>query len=652
MKNRSYTLLILLVAALLSGLQETAYAKMRDAKADSIRHEYDNAKTDSAKIKWLDALITEIRFTEPSEAYVDAKHLLELALSEGKKGKIASAYNALSIVGRQIGDYDKAIGFAYKSLGLYEELKDTTSIAGCYLNLATIFKTKTDFTKALTLLNQGLDNFRKVKNKRGIAYCYNNIATIYQEQKKFAPALDYFRKACALKIEIGETRTLGSTYLNLGIIMKDLKQADSALVYYHRARMFCLKYENKECLCDVYANMGDLEREQKNYKYAAVLLDSAFLLAKELKVPESMEAVEKSLYQLNKAAGNPEQALIHFERYLISKDSTLNESSSKQIAGMGARYESDKKDKNIQLLRKQGEIALVQDKKQQVFIWGLIAGIAGVILLAVLLYSRVRFRERLNGQLSLVNVQINEQKKEITDSIQYARRIQESILLKPDKVLEILPQSFLLYRPKQIVSGDFYWIHRNKEEVIVAIIDNMLHGVPGAFISLVGINLLNRAIQENPSRNLQEMVRYINTGIVKSLNEMKGTDHYSEKMNYAICRVNTLTKSMECITTDNAIYIIGKNGARELKKGDQQEPVVHSVVLAADEMVCLFTDGYADQLGGKDGKKFMMRNLEEVLVSSSQLSLPQQKEKLETILNNWKERYEQVDDILLLGFRI
>ncbi len=637
---------------LLQGGPLAAQKKEIDPLADSLRLLLKKAPNDSIRIKLLHKLVLQIRYSDTEQAYKEGKDMLDLALKSKNKNFLSSAYTDVSNVCRQLGDYDKAISYGYNALAINEELKDSTSIAGSYLNLSTFFKAKHDFPKALDLLKEALTAFQHVKNKKGIAYVYNNLGTIYEEEEKDSLALFYLKKSLLLKSELKDIQTMGTVYMNIGIVQQHMNQLDSSEISYLKSMKICRKLNNLEGLSTVFINLGELARIRKNYKASRVFLDSALFLSEKLHNVDILEGSYNSLYLLNKETGNYEEALYDFEQHLLFKDSTLNETSSKQVAGMGARYESDKKDKVLQLLAKQDEINEIEDRKQRVFITGLVVLIAGVILLALLLYNRFRLRERVNSELSLVNTQINEQKKEITDSIRYARRIQESILLRPDKIQEILPQSFLLYRPKQIVSGDFYWVHKVDKEVIVAVVDNVLHGVPGAFISLVGINLLNRAILENPTRDLVDMVNFINDGIIQTLRQMRGDDSYSKKLNYAICRINIDTRIMECISTDNSVYLINESGVRELKRGEGFNPILHKLKLETNDSVFLFTDGYADQLGGKDGKKFMMRNLEQLLFKGAGLPLPEQKAKLESTLDLWKEKHEQVDDVLLIGFRV
>jgi tetratricopeptide (TPR) repeat protein len=635
----------------LSGAGHLHAVAHRPQLVDSLKAELNKNLSDSVRYDVLNRLVGELRFNQASEAYTYCREMLKMGLNGTNIKRRASAYNTSSIVCREIGDHDKAVEYGYKALGLYEDLHDTMNIAGAFLNISTMYKADGDFVKALDLLDKARQYFGKVHNKKGLAYTYNNMATIYREQKKFPEALDYFHRSLALKLELKETKSLGSVYMNIGIVEVDGDQYDSARYYYRKALIICRKTNNLDGVCDVYTNIGNLARTEKKYAQAKTMLDSAYMLANELKIVENVQDIDKDYYFLYKDWGNSEKALEYFDKYLELKDSVLNEKSSKQTADMAARYESEKKDKDIELSTKQSELIQVQLKKDKVFIIGLIVVSLGAILLALLLYNRFRLRQKLNGQLSLVQLEIQEQKKEMTDSIHYARRIQESVMLRQERIKEILPESFLLYLPKQIVSGDFYWMHREKEEVLLAVVDNTLYGVPGAFISLVGINLLNRAVQEEHILDLNELVNYINKGIISTLKQVKGGEKYAEKLHFSICRINSKKRTLECITTNNSIYLIRDNELKELKCSEPGKPELHKVPLDGKEQIYLFTDGYPNQLGGSEGKKMMVRKLQETLLACSGQTMKDQQTMLEEVLYAWKKDFEQVDDILLIGFR-
>jgi tetratricopeptide (TPR) repeat protein len=619
--------------------------------ADSLKKLLANPLADSVRYKVVGGLVAEYMYSKPSEAFPYAKEMLRIALAEKSMKKAANAYTKLGLIYHSLGDYDKAIEYGYKTIREYEDLHDTADLAGAHLNLANVYKSKRDFVKTLELDGKALDLFSRVHNKAGLAYTYNNMATVYEEQKKYPQALEYFTKSLTLKKERGDLHHMAGTYLNIGLIEMDLKKPDSALYYYNKSLALNKEFNNVYGICDVYIDLGTWATEEKNFKRAKEYLDSAMILAVQLHSTESIIDIHDSYYLMYKKWGNPEMALAHYEKFLEEKDSVLNEKSSRQSADMAARYESEKKDKDNEIKARQSEVLVAQLKKDQAFIIGLAVAVVGVILMALLFYNRFRLRQKMNQQLSFIQTQIQEQKKEITDSIHYARRIQESVMLRPERIKEILGDSFLLYRPKQIVSGDFYWVHENGEEILVVAVDNMLYGVPGAFISLVGINLLNRAVQEENIHDLSELVHYINQGIISTLKQMKSGDQYADRLHFSICRLSTRSKTLECITSANSLYVIRNTELRELSTTEAGTPGIHKLSLQGGEQVYLFTDGYANQLGGADGKKMMVRKLQETLVGNSGQPMQAQLQQLEEVLESWKKNFEQVDDILLIGFR-
>jgi tetratricopeptide (TPR) repeat protein len=646
--RRGLILLALLVLRYGTAMQASEDPEHR---ADSLKKLLTPALSDSGRYKVVAELSMEYLYSKPGEAAFYAKEMLKLAEVLKNERKIASAFTKLTLIYHDLGDYDKAIEYGYKAMRKYEDLNDTTQLAGAYLNLASIYKSKHDYPKSVEVGNKALENFTRVHNKTGIAYAYNNIASVFEQQHKFNEALDYYRRSLKLKLELNNRSHLAGSYINMGIIYLDMDKPDSAFIYYQKALALNREFNNLYGLCDTYIDLGQWATEEKKYGRAEEVLDSAMLMATQLHAMESIMEVEDNYYLLYKASGNPEKALTHYEKYLALKDSALNEKSSRQTADMAARYESEKKDKDNELKAKQSELLEARLKKDTVFIAGLSIAIIGVLLLAMILYNRFRLRRKLNEQLSHLQIQIQEQNKEITDGIYYARRIQESVMLRPESISRILPENFLIYRPKQIVSGDFYWMYKDGNDTLVAVVDNMLYGVPGAFISLVGINLLNRAVREENIKDLDRLVRYINEGILSTLKQMKSGDVQTNRLQFSICRLNVQEQLLECITTSNSIYVIRNGELTELNCKISGVPEMHRITLTGAEQVYLFTDGYVNQLGGKDGKKMMIRKLQETLLASAGDPMAVQSQQLENVLDNWKTNFEQVDDILLVGFK-
>ena len=248
----------------------------------------------------------------------------------------------------------------------------------------------------------------------------------------------------------------------------------------------------------------------------------------------------------------------------------------------------------------------------------------------------------------------------MTDSIRYAKRLQESILPPDQRVRQMLPESFVLYRPKDIVSGDFYWVDEVNGKVIVAAVDCTGHGVPGAFMSLVGYNGLNQAIKEHGLVRPAEILGDLNRIAYDTLHKDRDTFLVRDGMDMALCVLDRTNQVLEYAGANCPLYIVREGeliqfapdkmpvGGFEL---DGRSFTEHRVQLEPGDMVYIFSDGYPDQFGGERGKKFLYRRFRELLVTISREPMERQKVLLQDALNAWKGSHDQVDDILVLGIR-
>ncbi len=254
--------------------------------------------------------------------------------------------------------------------------------------------------------------------------------------------------------------------------------------------------------------------------------------------------------------------------------------------------------------------------------------------------------------------------KHITDSIRYAKRIQNAILPPDLYVKQLLPKSFILYKPKDIVSGDFYWMTKKSNLIIYAAVDCTGHGVPGAFMSIVGNNQLNYAVDVKKARNAATILNYLNEGVVETLRE-KGTINVSgvkDGMDLALCIIDYKNMKLEFAGANNPLCLVRNNEMIQIK-GDRQaiggtfeddlpQFTNHEIDLQKGDVIYTFSDGYPDQFGGHDGRKFMLKRFRELLLKIHSHPIEEQGRMLDEILEEWRGREEQVDDILVMGVKI
>jgi serine phosphatase RsbU (regulator of sigma subunit) len=318
-------------------------------------------------------------------------------------------------------------------------------------------------------------------------------------------------------------------------------------------------------------------------------------------------------------------------------------------------------------------------KQQQTYI---IVGLVALILmgiLALVIYSGYRLKKKSNYLLEEKNKEIEEKNKEITDSITYAKRIQEAILPAPSLLNRYLKDGFVLYKPKDIVAGDFYWMHPAGDVVLFAAADCTGHGVPGAMVSVVCHHALTRAVREcnllDPGLILDKAREYV-------IDTFASNDEFSVRdgMDIALCAINYKELSLSFAGANNPLYIVTTN-EKTIKslpvscrveeeygtllyeiKGDKQ-PIgsytneltpfkTHTMSINKDDIIYLFTDGYADQFGGEKGKKLKYKTFKKLLMLNSPQKMDDQRNSLNKFFHEWKEAMEQVDDVCVIGVKI
>ena len=273
-----------------------------------------------------------------------------------------------------------------------------------------------------------------------------------------------------------------------------------------------------------------------------------------------------------------------------------------------------------------------------------------------LLEEKVKIRTL---QLEEKNMEIEEKNKDITDSIRYARRIQQAILPKEEQILHALPLSFTLYLPRDIVSGDFYWFAQKEGYVLAAAVDCTGHGVPGAFMSMIGSSLLNEMVNEKNITDPADILHSLHAGVVHALKQGEEDSDSKDGMDVALCRLNTENGDLFFAGAMRPLYLVQQDTLTEIKgdkfpiggsrKEDGTKYTTHTVSLKPGERFYLSTDGYADQFGGPEKKKLMTKRFKELLLQIRNLPLKEQEKKLENFFTEWKGNEPQLDDVLVIG---
>lgn len=600
------------------------------------------------------------------------------------------------------------------------EIKNEVLQAEAALQFAFCEEYRSNFKAALKYNLLAANLFTKNKNKSGLAKCYTSMGVIYWYQGMYNQAQDYFYKNIKLSRELGDEEGMAASYGNLAIIFDELGRLDSSLHYYKKALAVYTRDNNLIQLASCYDNMSLIYLQKKDFENALAFHSKGYEIRKNIAdtmgIMASMEnlgsiyikqnkpdkAIEVSnqvlgiarrfqakedvkyaLFNLRDAyemKGDIKSAYEIQKQLMGLKDSIRNIENMNHIAEMEARFKNKEQEAELGEIKlqqklKEQENEISNRKKNYLIIILVISGVS-FLLVSTLIFKRFKDKQKVAEELEKKNNAIESQKliidrayaelaefnKNITDSIRYAKRIQQAIFPTKDKMLRCLPDSFVFFQPKDIVSGDFYWMENLGDDVYFALVDCTGHGVPGAFMSIVGVNLLNQALFESKLTSPAQILNQINIGLEATVKQTEEESVIRDGMEITLCKWNKKKNEFVFAGANHIMYQV-RNGELITHRGDKH-PIGASytdmhrdftninITVQKGDMFYLTSDGYPDQFGGPKGKKFKFKQLEEKFVQIYNKSLPEQKEELSKTFNDWKSAYEQLDDVLVMGVRI
>ncbi len=577
----------------------------------------------------------------------------------GDKKGIAATLNNFGIVYQDQGDNAKAIEYYTRSLKANEEIGDKNGEANTLSNIGRIYREQHDTAKAIAYLTRSLRIREAIGDKRGMAIAYNNIGTIYSDQGNKVKAMDYFKLDLRMSQEIGDKDKIALALANIGFVYENQEDDLKALEYINRSFKMFEEIGNKKWMAALlnkigvlYKKKGETEKAIEHYKKALTIAQGAGLVS-------TTKDASQELSLSYKITGNYKEALKMHELYIMMRDSILSENSQKEIIKQEVKSTYDKqKAIDAKEYEKQKEVSEEREQKQKVISYATAGSLLLVLVFTFFVFNRLRFTRKQNKIIEEQKNQVEEKQKEILASITYAKRLQEAILPPEHYVKAHLPESFIFYKPKDIVAGDFYWMERRGENLFVAAADCTGHGVPGAMVSVVCSNALNRAVLEfgitDPGKILDKTRELVLETFSRSDKDVK------DGMDISMLSINKISNEIKWSGANNPLWYVSNGKLSEIKankqaigKTDNPLPfTTHSMQLNKGDLFYLFTDGYADQFGGPLGKKFKYKALKEMLLQNSLLSNSEQKEKLESSFLAWMGPLEQIDDVCLIGVKI
>ncbi len=372
---------------------------------------------------------------------------------------------------------------------------------------------------------------------------------------------------------------------------------------------------------------------------------------------KATEALANSYYQ----QGNYKLGYNYYKQYATINEDINRKAYSSSLSSLQGDYSLQKSETNVRQLQQANQIQELTNKKNTYFIVALLLVALIVMSVSLLLFRQNKQKQKVNAQLQVQNGIIAQKNREIESSIKYAKGIQQALLTSKEYIdKHFSPDYFIYYEAKDIVSGDFYWAVQQHNKFYIAIADCTGHGVPGAFMSLLNISLLNENVIEQGMAAPAEILNEQRREIIEALNP-NGNENVKDGMDCVLCAFDLANMLLTFAASNNPLWLIRNNELIEYKADKMPVGKYHDVTkdfstqtisLQKNDCIYMFTDGYADQFGGPKGKKFMYKQLKNFLLTIAHLPMKEQQQQLSTTFTNWKGALEQVDDVCVMGIRV
>ena len=668
-------------------------------KSDSLEQILQGKIPDSTRIDVCNKLSFELKNTDPAKAVEYAMQAIELATKNGNYKEIARSQHTAGTIFYIQANYPEALKHYLLALKYREQVNDSLNMAKVYNNIALVHYELGNHLEALQYHFRSIAIKQKRNDMNGLAFSYGNVGIIYydlaqeagqNEKPKDADSLFHIAKRYQERAEEIQLKLvsenpgneifevgLAGTYNNLGNISLELAVLDNnngilfdeALAFHKKALDIQEKYNDLRGKSHSHINIAGVYEKRGQFDKAILEYAIALQLAEEMGLPEEKKVIYEGLSLAYEKKGDFAKSLSYYKLYTEVKDTIFNDLKSEQITEMQEKYNAEKNAKEIIVLSKDKKIAEAELEKEKVlkrsFTWGFVlATIIGILTIAFLfiLWNRYRLKTRISAKLEEQNVLIGMKNKEITDSIHYAKRIQESILPPDSHINRLIPDSFILYRPKDIVSGDFYWAEEWGEKTMIAVADCTGRGVPGAFMSIVGHNLLDQAVTVYGLDKPSLILNFVNKQLYKILHQGSEEQVVKDGMDICLIAIDRKRKKVEFAGAFNSLWMVKGNVFSEIQADRMpvgalmgeitQQFTNNEIDVEPGDRLYLLSDGFVDQFGGPHGKKFKGRQLKGLLAETASLPMKEQGQKISEVFDAWKGGLDQIDDVCVVGVRI
>ncbi len=644
--------------------------------ADSTQVKVDQATNAKERVRIIIAEGSHLHESDPAKSVFYYQFALKDTLKVSDPYLLDSLFRFGAFSYGAMNDRSQSLDCHLKRIGALTET-DTSSkaLASAYYETAAVLQSQGNNDLALPYFENSRNIAKDVNFHTQRGQSIMAIAEIYVEQGNLDEALNLYTQAKEIFEEDGRFQfiigyakaKMAEIYSKKGEHELAIQEAEEALTYPDTSKWLYLDYSG-----EIYTTAGQVYMDNNMNRKAI----SQLRIAQDVFERHNKFFYLPQTYKLLAQAYRPidvDSAFIYLDWYVTLNDSVINIKNNEQITAMRFSFEEEQRIKEIDFLEQEKKIIeenknlaeQESSRKSQLINGFIIALILVVILLVIAVYS-IRLAKKKTRLIRYQKKVAEERSKEIQDSINYAERIQRAVIPEDRRFKEVIPASFVYYRPKEALSGDFYWAYdvitqSNLNFKLFSVGDCTGHGVPGALLSVLGINYLNLGSVTPTINSPAEALDFLNTGIVNTFGYSSET--IRDGMDIALGAINPTSLELTYSSAKSNLYVVRNQEIIKLK-GDKKaigndthlerefKFTNFTFQLEKNDMLYALTDGFQDQFGGEKGKKFKVGPLKRLLVKIERLELEEQKKELATVFNDWIGDLEQVDDVTVMGIRI
>jgi len=639
-------------------------------------------KDDSARYELLRRIIKDTPDVESKLLYCDQA----IKLAERLTIMLPNTYILKGNCYMDLGDLVSALEWFIRAANYYKDQGNNIGLATVYMSIAEAYNIQGNHNNEKHYLRNAIEIFRQEKDSVKLAITLTNLGYANYSMKQYDSALIFYSGTADIYKKLNLQLEYGYCIGNTGLVYSKLSDFERAEEYLLRAIEILTKLDDKRAVTEFMIEYGRVLQNKGEIDKAITCVVRAFGIAVINDYKEYERDAAHTLARLYQFSGRYDSAFHYLTLYINANDSIVNEEAIQKMADLRTEFEVAKKQTEVEILEKNKVI-------QRMVIFGLAVILLLAIGIILLYYSSLKRSGKLMAALEERRLQLeiqsselkekndtivksneelkqlyeitNAQKQEIISSINYAERIQKAVLPPEDYVTELINEHFIFFQPKEIVSGDFYWIKQVKQYIILTSADCTGHGVPGALMSMLGISYLNEIVQRKEITMANQILNELRKEIKHSLRQTGKNEESRDGIDMALCVIDTSTGIMQYSGACSPLYIVShNNGEPALRetKADQMPVGVsfssdksftnHEIHLEIGDTFYISTDGFIDQTGGSNKTRFGSNNFKKLLLEIHDNPLFEQKKILQQTFKDWMGDNPQRDDILVIGARL